>query len=69
MVLINCINSITINESRAYVNQSSIDQYGVRPINIESYSPASQTLANAYLDYYAQPKSELNAKIKLTNEV
>ena len=61
-------NSISINESRAYVNQSSIDQYGVRPINIESYSPASQTLANAYLDYYAQPKSELNAKIKLTNE-
>ena len=62
-------NSITINNSRAYVRQGSIDQYGVRSINISSYAPASSALADAYLDYYSLPKPEVSFKVKLNNEM
>ena len=62
-------NSITINGSRAYVRQDSIDKYGVRVTNISSYAPASQALADTYLDYYENPKSEVDFKVKMNNEM
>lgn len=62
-------NSITINESRAYTRQDSIDRYGVRVVNITSYAPASQALADTYLDYYSQPRPELDCVVKLRNEM
>ena len=62
-------NSITINGSNAYVRQDSIDKYGVRVTNISSYAPASQALANTYLDYYENPKSEVDFKVKMNNEM
>ena len=60
-------NSITINHSRAYLRQSSIDKYGVRVKNISSYAPASATLADTYLDYYSEPKPEVTFVVKLRN--
>ena len=62
-------NSITINGSNAYVRQDSIDKYGVRVTNISSYAPASQALADTYLDYYENPKSEVDFKVKMNNEM
>ena len=62
-------NSVSINNSTAYVRQSSIDQYGVRVLNIRSYAPASQALADTYLDYYATPRAEVSFNVKMTNEM
>ena len=62
-------NSVSINDSRAYVRQDSIDKYGVRVLNIRSYSPASQALADSYLDYYATPRAEVDFSVKLNNSM
>ena len=60
-------NSITINGSRAYVDQKSINSYGVRTLNITSYAPASEQLAQSYLDYYSAPKIEISMTVKLSH--
>ena len=60
-------NKIIINNSSPYFNQSSIDQHGVREININSYAPASASLANSYLDYYSTPKPEVSLGLKMNH--
>ena len=62
-------NSITINGSRAYIRQNSIDKYGVRALNISSYAPASSALADTYLDYYSEPKPEVTFNVKMNNDM
>ena len=58
-------NSIIINNSPAYDRQSSIDLYGEKILNIVSYAPASQALANSYLDFYSTKKQECSLAVKL----
>ena len=61
-------NKVIINGSEPYVNQSSINRYGVRLLNINSFAPASQALADSYLSFYSNPKSELNLVVKMNHE-
>ena len=66
-------NSITINGfsprgASAYTRASSIEKYGTRSLNIDSYASASLTLANNYLDYYAEPKVELDLVLRMNEE-
>ena len=61
-------NSVSINGSDPYTNQSSINSYGVRVLNVSSIMPATSFLAQTYLDYYAQPKKELNLILRLRPE-
>ena len=62
-------NKIVINNdsSPLYEDKSSIQKYGVKEINIRSYTPASRSLAKSYLDYYSQLKKELNINLKMNH--
>ena len=60
-------NSISINDSDPFYRQSSIDRYGVRELKISSYAAPSQALADSYLDYYSEPKEELDCSVKMNH--
>ena len=60
-------NSISINNSEPYVRQSSLDKYGIRVLNVDSYAPPSQQLADSYLDYYGEPKTEFDCSLKMSH--
>ena len=62
-------NKIVINNDSnpLYEDKASIQRYGVKEINIKSYTPASQSLANSYLNYYSTPKKELNIDLKMNH--
>ena len=61
-------NSITINGLANYEDLSSISKYGVRILNVQSYAPPSQALADSFLSLYAQPKTELNIMLPFSHE-
>lgn len=61
-------NSVSINNSDPYTRASSISSYGVRVLNISSIMPATSFLAQTYLDYYSEPKAELNLVLRLRPE-
>ena len=61
-------NSVSINGSDPYTRQTSINNYGARVLNITSIMPASSFIANTYLDYYSEPKKELNLILRLRPE-
>lgn len=59
-------NSIKINNgSKSYVNQTSIDEYGLRELAIRSYAAPSQNLADSYLDFFSIPREEFNLSLRL----
>lgn len=60
-------NSIIINQSDAYTDQDSVDAHGVRHLTISTYAAPTQALARTYLDYYKDPKKELNLSITMNN--
>ena len=62
------INSVTINSSEAFVNQASIDNYGARVLNINSYAAPTQALADSYLNYYKDPKIEFSLIARMNNK-
>ena len=61
-------NSVQINDGRTYKRQDSIDAYGVRVLNTRSYLPSSSFVASTYLDYFSEPKQELNMVVRLRAE-
>ena len=61
-------NSISINNSEPYVRQSSINRYGARSLNINTIMPASSFIASTYLDYYSEPKKELDLILRVKPE-
>ena len=60
-------NSVIINDTDPYSRQSSIDKYGPRTLRITSYAPPSQTLADSYLDYYSEPRQEMDMEVKMNH--
>ena len=60
-------NSIIINNTDPFKRQSSIEKYGVRALEVTSYAPPSQALANSYLDYYSEPKEELECSVRMNH--
>ena len=60
-------NSVIISQTNPFNRLSSISKYGVRSLQVSSYAPPSQTLANSYLDYYSEPKEELDCAIRMNH--
>ena len=60
-------NSIEINGTDPFVDQTSIDKYGPRKLAVTSYAPPSQALANSYLSYYKEPKEELSCSVRMNH--
>ena len=60
-------NSVIINNSDPFEDQDSINAHGVRVLNISTYSAPSRELAQTYLNYYKDPKTELDMEIRLNN--